>query len=104
MLLYELVIDQASLLEVILPVDFAGLDGGHKFDIGRIRDLLLVLFALFLVVYVVHLGESLLEHVLKGRQTDTCELSAPLQVQVRLEQASLVLVGSVLAVWHGRMT
>ena len=104
MLLYELVIDQTSLLEVVMPVDFAGLDRGHKFDVRRIRDLLFVLFAFFLVVDVVHLGKSLLEHVLKGRQTDTCELSAPLQVQVRLEQASLVLVGSVLAVWHGRMT
>ena len=103
MLLYELVIDQASLLEVVLPVDFAGLDGGHMLDVGRVRDLLLVLFALFLVVDVVHLGESLLEHVLKGRQTDTGELSAPLEVQVRLEQASLVLVGRVLAVWQGRV-
>ena len=101
--LYELIIDQASLLEVVLPVDFARLDGGHKFDVGRIRDLLLVLFALFLVIDVVHLGESLLEHVLKGRQTDTSQLSPPLEMQIRLKQTSLVLIRSIFAVWQGRV-
>ena len=103
MLLYDLVIDQASLLEVVMSVDFSGLDRGHKFDVRRIRDLLFVLFALFLVVYVVHLGKSLLEHMLKGRQTDTSQLSPSLEMQIRLKQTFLVLIRSIFAVWQGRV-